>query len=90
MFPMIFEVPCIIVHGGIQNSENEKFEVERFTACKKAASHGYKKIVSGFNALEAVEASIRLLEDNEIFNCGYGSAANSLGKEKMFLQNFMC
>lgn len=70
---------CIIVHGGCGQC-SDLVVCEKLDGCKKAASLGYKKIMNGGNALDAVEAALWWLECDESFNCGYGSVLNQLGR----------
>lgn len=72
-------LPCIIVHGGVGNC-NDFSVIEKMTACRKAASNGYKKLIKGGSSVEAVEAALWWLECDEFFNCGYGSVLNELGR----------
>lgn len=84
LLPGIIE-PCVIVHGGIvaDYSLNLVF-VELVGACKISASLGYQKILSGGNSVDAVEAALWWLENDEFFNCGYGSVVNKKGMCKWF------
>lgn len=73
--------PCIIVHGGVEESSESAMLVERVTSCRKAACIGYNTMVRGGSAVDAVEAALRWLEDDELFNCGYGSVLNQFCKK---------
>lgn len=72
--------PCVIVHGGIgpEYSPGSVF-AEMVTACRISASLAYQKILSGVSAVDAVEAALWWLENDEFFNCGYGSVVNNEG-----------
>ncbi|XP_035722531.1 isoaspartyl peptidase/L-asparaginase-like [Vespa mandarinia] len=72
-------LPCIIVHGGVGNCE-DVLVIEKMTACQKAASNGYKKLLKGGSSIEAVETALWWLECDEFFNCGYGSVLNEIGR----------
>ncbi|XP_046817332.1 isoaspartyl peptidase/L-asparaginase-like [Vespa crabro] len=72
-------LPCIIVHGGVGNCE-DVLVIEKMTACQKAASNGYKKLIKGGSSIEAVETALWWLECDEFFNCGYGSVLNEIGR----------
>ncbi|OLN92286.1 Threonine aspartase 1 [Colletotrichum chlorophyti] len=63
---------AIFIHAGagFHSHQNEKVHLE---ACSDAASMGMKFLKSGASATEAVEAALRILEDKEITNAGYGS-----------------
>ncbi|KAI3555323.1 threonine aspartase [Colletotrichum abscissum] len=64
---------AIFIHAGagFHSHQNERVHLE---ACSdSAASMGMKFLKSGATATEAVEAALRVLEDKEITNAGYGS-----------------
>lgn len=44
---------------------------------------GYKVLEEGGNAVDAVEAAVKKLEDNPLFNAGRGSALNANGEVEM-------
>ncbi|KAI0025058.1 nucleophile aminohydrolase [Xylariomycetidae sp. FL0641] len=63
---------AIFIHAGAgyHSVANERVHLE---ACSQAARVGMKLLRAGHSAVEAVEAAIKLLEDNEITNAGFGS-----------------
>ncbi|KAM0330703.1 hypothetical protein ACHAQA_003655 [Verticillium albo-atrum] len=63
---------AIFIHAGagFHSHQNERIHLE---ACNDAATMGMKFLKSGASATEAVEAALRVLEDKEITNAGYGS-----------------
>ncbi|KAF3766515.1 N-terminal nucleophile aminohydrolase, partial [Cryphonectria parasitica EP155] len=63
---------AIVIHAGAgyHSLQNESFHL---AMCSKAASEGMKLLKAGRTAVEAVEAAIKVLENNEITNAGYGS-----------------
>ncbi|KAK8038519.1 hypothetical protein PG993_006930 [Apiospora rasikravindrae] len=65
-------VTAIFIHAGAgyHSTANERIHLQ---ACSDAARAGMKILRSGYPATEAVEAAIRVLEDKEITNAGYGS-----------------
>ncbi|KHN99210.1 asparaginase family protein [Metarhizium album ARSEF 1941] len=65
-------VPAIFIHAGagFHSHQNEHVHLE---ACVAAAEMGMKFLKAGAAATEAVEAALRILEDREITNAGYGS-----------------
>src|ERR1700737_4343382 len=73
---------AIIVHGGAGIIAPERTEITR-TGCKEAALIGWHILQNKGNALDAVEAVVRALEDNPNFNAGTGSCLTSDGKIEM-------
>ena len=71
-------IPCIIVHGGA-GSFSDSIVMEKMTGCKKAAINGYKELINGKSAVDAVESALWWLECDEFFNCSYGSVLNEIG-----------
>ncbi|KAG8417737.1 hypothetical protein J3458_005217 [Metarhizium acridum] len=65
-------VPAIFIHAGagFHSHQNEHVHLE---ACVAASEMGMKFLKAGATATEAVEAALRILEDKEITNAGYGS-----------------
>lgn len=61
--------PVILVHGGAW--EIPDFLVQpKLNGCQTAVKVGYDVLKNGESALDAVEAAVRVLEDNEAFNAG--------------------
>jgi beta-aspartyl-peptidase (threonine type) len=73
---------ALIVHGGAKEIEPEEREENR-AGCLEALAAGQAVLERGGAALDAVEASIRVLEALPIFNAGLGSALNILGEVEM-------
>ncbi|KAF2461001.1 nucleophile aminohydrolase [Lineolata rhizophorae] len=64
---------CVIyVHAGAGYHSHANEEVH-LAACRDAARLGMAVIRAGGTAVEAVESAIKVLEDREITNAGYGS-----------------
>lgn len=63
---------CIAVHNGagFHSYSNEKAHL---AACEDACLAAGAILRQGGSAVDAVEAAIRVLEDREISNAGYGS-----------------
>ncbi|CAH1375981.1 unnamed protein product [Tenebrio molitor] len=74
--------PIVLVHGGADNIHSLRVEGRR-DAVKKAATVGYKVLKKSGNVLDAVEEAIKIMEANEYFNAGYGSALNVEGEAEM-------
>ncbi|WP_028388303.1 isoaspartyl peptidase/L-asparaginase family protein [Legionella fairfieldensis] len=76
---------AIAVHGGASEKFAflEKHWQENEKGLAVAAQRGYSVLEKGGSAVDAVEASVKLLEDNPFFNAGKGSALNSQGEVEM-------
>jgi beta-aspartyl-peptidase (threonine type) len=75
---------AIIVHGGAGSRPADGPDAEAARAgCARAAAIGYAILVAGGAALDAVEAAVRALEDDERFNAGRGSALTRAGTVEM-------
>ncbi|KAF2276215.1 N-terminal nucleophile aminohydrolase [Westerdykella ornata] len=66
------DVCCIFVHAGAgyHSIQNERIHLE---ACNDAAQIAMLVLRNGGSAVDAVEIAIKMLEDREITNAGYGS-----------------
>jgi beta-aspartyl-peptidase (threonine type) len=64
--------PALIVHGGAGAIAAEREEPARL-GCLAAALAGLRVLASGGRALDAVQAAVRVLEDDPLFNAGTGS-----------------
>jgi L-asparaginase / beta-aspartyl-peptidase len=72
----------LIVHGGAGLLATDDHEAV-MAGCKAAVEAGLALLRAGRSAVDAVEASVRVLEDNPLFNAGYGSVLNSDGIVEM-------
>jgi beta-aspartyl-peptidase (threonine type) len=67
-------VPRIIVHGGAgARPADDPEALAAHEGCVRAAELGQAILVAGGTALDAVQAAVRALEDDERFNAGRGS-----------------
>lgn len=73
---------AIILHGGAKHIASGEADANR-SGCLKALAAGQAVLTRGGAAADAVEAAIRVLEDDPTFNCGYGSALNEAGEVEM-------
>lgn len=73
---------AIIVHGGAHQTPPEQVAASR-AGCLAALGAGRRALEGGGTAAEAVEAAIRVLEDDPTFNAGYGSALTADGRVEM-------
>jgi L-asparaginase / beta-aspartyl-peptidase len=72
----------LIVHGGCGTSRPEE-EEPRTAACERAATTGWALLEAGRSALDAVEATVRVLEDEPVLNAGTGSYLQADGVCRM-------
>ncbi|HKV26221.1 MAG TPA: isoaspartyl peptidase/L-asparaginase [Candidatus Acidoferrum sp.] len=71
--------PALIVHGGAWDIPEEAVETCT-TGCRNALEAGWSILSRGGSALDAVEAAILVLEDEPVFDAGFGSHLNLDGK----------
>ncbi len=67
--------PVIVVHGGAGTFRNPDREA-CLAGCRQAALAGWERLQAGGAALDAVEAAVRVLEDDPVFDAGRGSFFN--------------
>ncbi len=73
---------AIIVHGGAGKiKEKDPTEIEN--GMKAAVNAGVEVLKNGGRAIDAVEAAVKVLEDNPIFNAGTGSVLTFDGEVEM-------
>jgi beta-aspartyl-peptidase (threonine type) len=77
----------LVIHGGAgtilrENMTPEK-EMAYHTGLSQALDSGYAVLERGGKSIDAVIASIRVLEDNPLFNAGRGSVFTAEGKNEM-------
>jgi L-asparaginase / beta-aspartyl-peptidase len=67
----------IVIHGGAGSMERGKFSLEQDKACRAgleaALFAGSGQLEAGASAIDAVEAAVRTLEDDPLFNAGRGA-----------------
>jgi L-asparaginase / beta-aspartyl-peptidase len=69
----------ILVHGGAKTIDPDLQERNR-EGCRRAAEAGAAVLREGGSALLAAEEAIRALEDDPVFNAGFGSVLNADGE----------
>ncbi|HWV64810.1 isoaspartyl peptidase/L-asparaginase [Chitinophaga sp.] len=77
----------LVIHGGAgtilkKNMTPEK-EAAYKSSLKKALETGYKVLQSGGSSLDAVEATVRVLEDDSLFNAGKGAVFTHEGRNEL-------
>jgi len=78
---------AIVIHGGAgaMSTENLTPDIEReyMTALTDALNTGKKILNEGGSALYAVEKTIRMMEDNPLFNAGKGAVFTHDGRNEL-------
>jgi beta-aspartyl-peptidase (threonine type) len=73
-------IPAIVVHGGAgpRPAQGPEADAAR-EGCARAAALGHALLARGGSALDAVQAVVRALEDDERFNAGRGACLTREG-----------
>ncbi|XP_029305995.1 isoaspartyl peptidase/L-asparaginase [Cottoperca gobio] len=72
----------VVVHGGAWAIPDDLAEAS-VDGVKVAAREGFSVLNTGGSALDAVEAAVRALEDNTVFNAGHGAVLNAAGEVEL-------
>jgi len=67
--------PSLIVHGGAWDIPDDAVDACK-SGCHRALTAGWAILSQGGSALDAIEAAIMVLEDDPVFDAGYGSHLN--------------
>lgn len=77
----------LVIHGGagtiLKKNMTDQKEAAYKAGLEEALKTGYKAIQAGKSSLDAVEATIRVLEDNPLFNAGKGAVFTHDGRNEM-------
>lgn len=77
----------LVIHGGAGTIKKELMTPEKEAAykaaLKEALTTGYHLLKAGKTSLDAVEATIHVLEDSPLFNAGKGAVFTHEGKNEM-------
>ena len=82
------EIPyAIVIHGGAGIIKKEFISVEKekkiTNKLQEALDVGYAILQKGGSSLEAVQATVNVMENSPLFNAGKGAVFNSEGKNEM-------
>jgi L-asparaginase / beta-aspartyl-peptidase len=64
--------PSLIVHGGAWDIPDESIDACK-AGCERALAAGWSVFSKGGSALDAIEAAVIVLEDEPVFDAGFGS-----------------
>ena len=78
---------AIVIHGGAgtitRKDMTPEMEAQYRAGLKQALEAGYAVLKDGGRSLDAVQAAIRVMEDNPLFNAGKGAVFAHNGKNEM-------
>jgi beta-aspartyl-peptidase (threonine type) len=74
--------PVLLVHGGAWAIPDHLVDAH-LNGVRNAQAAGWRVLARGGTAVEAVEASVVVMEDDEIFDAGRGSFLNADGKVQL-------
>lgn len=77
----------LVIHGGagtlVKGLMTAELEAEYKAALQEALNAGYVMLENGGSAMDAVETSVKLLEDTPLFNAGKGAVFTNQGTHEM-------
>lgn len=77
----------LVIHGGAGNITRQNLSAEKEAAYQEGLNAalvvGFAVLEKGGSSLDAVEAAVRALEDNPLFNAGKGAVFTSEGKNEL-------
>ncbi|HEX6907153.1 MAG TPA: isoaspartyl peptidase/L-asparaginase, partial [Terriglobales bacterium] len=74
--------PVLVVHGGGWAIPDDMVEAH-LTGIRAAMAAGWRELERGGIALDAVEAAVKVMEDDEAFDAGRGSFLNRDGRVQL-------
>ncbi len=78
---------ALAIHGGagtlVKGMMTKELETRYKKDLKEALQRGYTLLEKGGSAIDAVEESVKSLEDSPLFNAGKGSVFTALGEHEM-------
>ena len=78
---MVFQ-PALVVHGGAWDIPDDQVNAH-ISGCRRAAEIGWGLLREGATALEAIEAAIRVMEDDPTYDAGYGAHLNAAAQVEL-------
>ncbi len=85
--PKLNERFVLVIHGGAGTILRSQLSTEKEKAYRdalqEALQKGYTILEKGGTAMDAVEASVRSMEDNPLFNAGKGAVFTNEGKNEL-------
>ena len=75
-------LPSLIVHGGA-GAAHPELQAAQAPGCRDALETGWRLLMGGAGALDAVCAAVARLEDDPAFNAGVGSCLTAEGSVEM-------
>lgn len=82
MEALLSSKPVLVVHGGAWAIPDDMVEAH-LNGVRNAIAAGWRLLESGGSALDAVEAAVVVMEDDEAFDAGRGSFLNREGKVQL-------
>ncbi|MGB8538734.1 MAG: isoaspartyl peptidase/L-asparaginase, partial [Acidobacteriaceae bacterium] len=79
---MTLRSPVLLVHGGAWDIPPDQLQAHSFGVIR-AVDVGYDLLSRGASALDAVEAAVTVLEDDETFDAGRGSFLTADGRVQL-------
>lgn len=77
----------LVIHGGagtiLKKNMSPEMEEAYKASLKRALEKGYGVLQSGGSSLDAVEATVRILEDDSLFNAGKGAVFTHEGRNEL-------
>jgi beta-aspartyl-peptidase (threonine type) len=74
--------PVLVIHGGAWSIPDELVQ-RHLDGVRKALEAGWHALERGGSAIDAVEAAVVVMEDDDVFDAGTGSFLNSEGHVQM-------
>src|ERR1700685_3365633 len=78
---------AIVIHGGAgtisRKDMTPEMDARYRAALKQALEAGYAVLKQGGKSLDAVQAAIRVMEDDPLFNAGKGAVFDHEGKNEL-------